>query len=266
MEVGVEEQAILSKAKRLASVLGASQPFRNCESVLQEFQNDASAGHLIAEFRRIQQEASTHQQLWDAPDTNLYAQLRALQERIEAHPVLRKLQQSESALLELLLGCVLRLGNLCEVDFVEACTGRSLAGCGTPQPPTDATASLSFYSEVSSAAEELAQGIRQSDAFRKYVQAKDSFQRDANVNRLREEMRNAQRDYLQAQNEGRVTLEMIEHVRAIQNQLREHPAIHRFSEARRDFYQLFQTVNRTVSEVLGMDVAQTLAPAQGCCG
>lgn len=261
-----EEQAIFEKARMLATALGNAMAFRDCQRALQEYQNDPSAASLVAEFSRLLQEVSTHEQLWGEPDTHRYTQLRTLQARLDAHPVVRRVREAESALLDLFLGSVLRLGVLTGVDYVEACTGRGLSGCGPGRLPMELMDAINSVPQVSSALDDLGKSICQLSAYRDFEQLRDTFQNDPGIKRLREGMQVAQDRYLQARNDGSLNAEVIDQVRATQRRLQEHSAIAQFGQARRDLYQLLQAVNRTVSEILGMDVAQTLAPSSGCCG
>lgn len=261
-----EEQAILEKAKVLATALGNAAPFRNCQRALKEYQDDPSAASLVAEFSRLQQEVSTHEQLWGEPDAHRYGQLETLRARLDAHPVVRRVREAESALLDLFLGSVLRLGMLTGVDYVEACTGRGLSGCGPGRLPMEIMDALNSVPQVSSALDDLGKSICQLAAYRRFEQTRDTFQNDPSVKQLREEMQAGQQRYLQARNDGSLNAEVIDQVRATQRRLQVNPAILQFGQARRDLYELLQTVNRTVSETLGMDVAQMLAPSGGCCG
>ena len=265
-ETIVRDQLLTDKAQTLARRLGAAKAFRDCERALEKYQSDPSAASILAEFRELQQELSTTAMLWGEPNSQRAEELRMLQRRVETHPTILAVQQAESELLTLLVGCVLRLGELTGIDYVEACTGRSLSGCGPGLAPAEIKSALANVPEVQSALEELAQSIKQTISYQMFEEARRTFLNDPEVNRIREEMNNAQRRYLQAQSEGQVTLNLIQEVRSTQSQLREHAAVKHFAETRRQVLPLFQSVNRAISEALGIDVAQMLAPARGCCG
>jgi len=72
--------------------------------------------------------------------------------------------------------------------------------------------------------------------------------------------------YVEAQKNGSRALDVIENVRTAQNRLREHPLVQDFSRRRQQVHSAFQVVNHAVGEVLGIDIAQVVAPASGCCG
>jgi cell fate (sporulation/competence/biofilm development) regulator YlbF (YheA/YmcA/DUF963 family) len=93
-----------------------------------------------------------------------------------------------------------------------------------------------------------------------------AFQNNTEVIDLRKRVRSVVGAYVEAQQNGKVDLGLIQNVRAAQNQLRDHPVVQEFSRRRQDAHGVFQAVNQAISEILGIDVAQAVAPASGCCG
>jgi cell fate (sporulation/competence/biofilm development) regulator YlbF (YheA/YmcA/DUF963 family) len=264
-QASVSEQAVVDRARELGRALGASRAFRDYEHALERYQDDPSAADLLEQVRRVQQDASMQEMLWGGSGDGA-EKLASLQQQIRAHPVIRQLQQAETELGALLFGTVLRLGDLTGIDYAEACTGRALSGCGPARPGEEFAAALHDSPEVSAAVEALGRSIRETDTFQRFEVARSAFQNDPGVVRVREQVKSAVGTYVEAQKTGAVTLDVIENVRTAQNRLREHPLVQDFSGKRQEVHSAFQTVNQAVGEVLGIDIAQIVAPASGCCG
>jgi cell fate (sporulation/competence/biofilm development) regulator YlbF (YheA/YmcA/DUF963 family) len=262
----VGEQAVVDRARELGRAIGASKAYRNYERALERYQDDPSAADLLEQLRRVEQEASTQEMLWGNPGGDWAEKLASLQQQIRAHPVIRQLQQAETELGALLFGTVLKLGDVTGIDYAEACTGRALSGCGPARPAEESAAALRDSPEVSAAVQNLGRSIQETDAFQRFKAARSAFQNDPGVVRIREQVRSAVGAYVEAQKNGSLTLDVIGNVRTAQNRLREHPLVQNFSRKRQDVHSTFQVVNQIVGEVLGIDIAQVVAPASGCCG
>jgi cell fate (sporulation/competence/biofilm development) regulator YlbF (YheA/YmcA/DUF963 family) len=264
-QASVSEQVVIDTARELGRALGASKVFRGYERALEQYQGDPSAADLLEQVQRAQQEASMQEMLWGGSGDGA-EKLASLQQQVRAHPAIRDLQQAETELLGLLFGTVLRLGDLTGIDYAEACTGRALSGCGPARPVEEFAAALRDSAEVSAAVETLGRSIQETDAFHRFKVARSTFQNDPGVVRVREQVRSAVSAYVEAEKNGSVTLDAIQNVRTVQNRLREHPLVQDFSRKRQEVHSAFQTVNQAVGEVLGIDIAQIVAPASGCCG
>jgi cell fate (sporulation/competence/biofilm development) regulator YlbF (YheA/YmcA/DUF963 family) len=261
----VGEQVVIDGASKLGRALGASRAFRDYEQAFEQYQSDPSAAELLEKVRRVQQEGSTQEMLWG--DSGDWAErLASLQQQVRAHPVIRALQQTETELAALLFGTALKLGQMTGIEYAEACTGRSLAGCGPSRGSEEFAVALRSAPEVSSALEALGGAIGETDAYRKFEVAMTAFQNNTEVIDLRKRVRSVVGAYVEAQQNGKVDLGLIQNVRAAQNQLRDHPVVQEFSRRRQDAHGVFQAVNQAISEILGIDVAQAVAPASGCCG
>jgi cell fate (sporulation/competence/biofilm development) regulator YlbF (YheA/YmcA/DUF963 family) len=264
-QASVSEQAVVDRARELGRALGSSKAFREYEQALEQYQDDPSAADLLEQVRRVQQEASMQEMLWGGSG-DWAEKLASLQQQIRAHPAIRQLQQAETELGALLFGTVLRLGDLTGIDYAEACTGRAISGCGPARPAEEFAAALRDSPEVSAAVEALGRSIQETDAFHRFKVARSAFQNDPGVARIREQVRSGVAAYVEAQKNGTVTLDLIENVRPVQDRLRDHPLVQDFSRKRQEVHSAFQTVNQAVGEVLGIDIAQIVAPASGCCG
>jgi cell fate (sporulation/competence/biofilm development) regulator YlbF (YheA/YmcA/DUF963 family) len=262
----VSEPAVVERARELGRALGASRAFREYEQAREQYRDDPSAAALLEQVRRLQQEASVQTMLWGDAGSEGAETLASLQQQIRAHPVIRQLQQAETELGTLLFGTVLRLGDLTGIDYAEACTGRALSGCGPARSAEEFAATLHDSSEVLAAVEALARSLQEIDAFHRFELARRAFQNDAGITRIREQVKSAVAAYFEAQKDGSVNQEVIENVRNAQNRLREHPLVQDFARKRQGVHSAFQTVNQAVGEVLGIDIAQIVAPASGCCG
>jgi len=265
-QAATSEQAVVDRARELGRALGASKAFRNYERALERYQDDPSAADLLEQLRRVEQEASTQEMLWGNPGGDWAEKLASLQQQIRAHPAIRDLQQAETKLGALLFGTVLKLGDVTGIDYAEACTGRALSGCGPARPAEEFAAALRDSPEISAAVEALGRSLRETDAFQRFEVARSAFQNDSSVIRIRDQLKSAVGAYVEAQKNGSVTLDVIENVRTVQNKLREHRLVQDFSRGRQEVHSAFQMVNQAVGEVLGIDVAQVVAPASGCCG
>jgi cell fate (sporulation/competence/biofilm development) regulator YlbF (YheA/YmcA/DUF963 family) len=265
-QASVSERVVIDTARELGRALGASKVFRGYERALEQYQGDPSAADLLEQVQRAQQDASTQEMLWGGSGSDGAERLASLQQQIRAHPAIRQLQQAETELGALLFGTVLKLGDLTGIDYAEACTGRALSGCGPARPAEEFAAALRDSPEVSAAVETLGRSIQEIDAFQRFEGARRAFQNDPGVIRIREHVKSAVGAYVEAQKTSAVTLDVIENVRTAQNSLREHPLVQNFSRKRQEVHSAFQTVNQAVGEVLGIDIAQIVAPASGCCG
>jgi len=261
----VSEQVVIDTARELGRALGASKVFRGYERALEQYQGDPSAADLLEQVQRAQQEASMQEMLWGGSGDGA-EKLASLQQQVRVHPAIRDLQQAETELGALLFGTVLRLGDLTRIDYAEACTGRALSSCGPARPAEEFATALRDSPEISEVVETLGRSIQETDAFRRFEVARSAFQNDPGVVRIREQVKSAVGAYVQAQKNGSVTLNVIENVRTVQNKLREHPLVQDFSSRRQEVYNALQAVNQAVGEVLGIDIAQIVAPASGCCG
>ncbi len=262
----VSEQAVIDGARELGRALGAARAFRDYEQALEQYQSDMSAADLIEQVRRLQQGASMQEMLWGDPGSDWAERLASLQRQMRAHPAIQALQRAEEGLTALLFGLVLRLGNLTGIDYAEACTGRSLSGCGPNRAVKEFDAALSNSPGVTSAIETLVASIAETEPYHRFEAAKRKFQHDPEVAQIRRQAKAAVEAYIRAQQDGTTTLEIIQQVRTAQDSLREHPVVQEFSAKRQEVHTLFQQVNLTVGEILGLDVAQAVAPAAGCCG
>jgi cell fate (sporulation/competence/biofilm development) regulator YlbF (YheA/YmcA/DUF963 family) len=262
----VNEQTVIARARELGRALGASKAFRVYERALERYQSDPSAADLLEQVRRLEQEASMHQMLWGNPGGDWAEKLACLQQRVRAHPAIQALQKAETELAELLFGTVLKLGELTGIDYAEACTGRSLSGCGPARPAEEFAAALRDSPEIVAAVETLARSIQEADSFHRLEVARRAFQNDPVVVRIQKEVKSALEAYVEAQNNSAITLDVIENMRTVQNRLREHPLVQEFSKRREEVHSAIQAVNQALGEVLGIDVAQVVAPASGCCG
>jgi cell fate (sporulation/competence/biofilm development) regulator YlbF (YheA/YmcA/DUF963 family) len=262
----VSEQTVIGKARNLARSLGASKTFRDYESALELYLHDPAAADLLEQARRLEQEASTQEMLWGNSDDGWSERLISLRQSVRMNPAIQALQQAEAGLTALLFGTVFRLGELTGIDYAEACTGRSLSGCGSARPTEEFAAVLRESPEISAAVEALARSVQETEAFHRFESAKSSFQNDPDVVRIRKEAEVAVGNYVEAERNWSVTQEAIQNVRTAQNRLREHPVVQEFSKRRQDIHGVFKAVNQAVGEVLGIDIAQIVAPATGCCG
>lgn len=256
---------VVDRARELGRALGASRAFRAYESALEGYQGDPSANNLLEQVRRLEQEAPMKEMAWGG-SSDWAERLASLQQQIRAHPAIRSLQQAETELAELLVGTVLKLGELTGIDYAEACTGRGLSGCGPDRPTEELAEAYRDSPEISTAVDALGRSIQETDAFQGFEVARRAFQNDPDVVGIRKEVKSAVEAYIKAQNNGSVTLDVIQSVRTAQNRLREHPLVQDFSRRRQEAHSVFQSVNQAVGEVLGIDVAQVVAPASGCCG
>jgi cell fate (sporulation/competence/biofilm development) regulator YlbF (YheA/YmcA/DUF963 family) len=260
------EQVMVDKARQLARELGSSRPFQEYERAREQFEADPSASALLGELRSVQQQTSTDEMLWGNSRSEWAAKMAEMQARVRAHPTIRTLREAENRLMALLFGCVLRLGDLTGIDYAEACTGRSLNGCGPAPFSAEIRSVVTQLPEVEKAIGVLGQSIQQATPYQALAQARGAFQNNPELSRIRKQTKDTQTRFIEAQGDGRLTLDLIDEVRSAQNELREHPVVLTFSEKRQEVHQLFQVVNRAVSEVLGIDVAEMVAPKTGCCG
>lgn len=262
----VSEQMVTDRARELGRALGHSEVFRGYEHALELYQGDPSAVDLLEQARRLQQEASAEEMLWGNPGGACAEKLASLREQVRAHPAVQALQHAESELVALLFSLVLKLGDLTGIDYAEACTGRSLSGCGPTRAPEDSAGALRSSPELTSAIQTLAGLITETEAYHRFDGARRKFQQDPEVVQIRKQAKTAIEAYIRAQQKDTVTVEIIQNVRNAQDSLRQHPVVQEFSAKRKEVHTLFQQVNLTVGEVLGLDVAQAVAPATGCCG
>jgi len=265
-QASVSEQVVIDTARELGRALGASKAFREYERALEHYQMDPSAADLLEQARRLEQEGSMQEMLWGNSGGDWAEKLASLRQQVRTHPAIRDLQQAETGLRALLFGTVLRLGDLTGIDYAEACTGRGRSGCGPARPAEEFAAALRDSPDIAAAVEMLARSIQETEAFQRFEVTRSAFQNDPDVVRVREQVRSAVSAYVEAEKNGSVTLDVIQNVRSVQNRLREHPLVHEFSNKRQEVHSAFQAVNQAVGEALGIDIAQVVAPASGCCG
>lgn len=265
-KIGVSEQPVIDGARELARALGASKVFRDYEHALEKYQSDPSAADLLERLRRLKQNPSMQEMLWGNPGSDWGEQLASLQQQVDAHPAIRALQESETELVDLLFGIVLRLGESTGIDYAEACTGRGLSNCGPTRSSEQFAAALRNSPEVTTAIETVVRSIRATEEYDRFEAARQKFQHDPEVLRVRKEVKAIIDSYIRAQENGTVTVETIQKVRNAQMSLGGHPVVQDLSGKRQQVHNLFQTVNQTIGEVLGLDLAQAVAPASGCCG
>jgi cell fate (sporulation/competence/biofilm development) regulator YlbF (YheA/YmcA/DUF963 family) len=226
-----------------------------------------STASAEAEVRRLQHEIATEEMLWGDADTAKVDRLRILEEQLQRRLSPSPSPTSQSELTELLLACVSRLADLTGIDYMEACTGRSLSGCCGSRVPADFQKLMLVNSSALLAAiEELAGALKQSDPFLAFERARDTFLNDLEINSLRREAEAVQKEFLAAQRDGSLSLELIDRVRSSQRKLRDHPLVACFSQSRLKAHELIQSVNRAIRDGLRLDPAQILSTSGGNCG
>jgi cell fate (sporulation/competence/biofilm development) regulator YlbF (YheA/YmcA/DUF963 family) len=258
--------AVADRARELGQALAASRAFRNYERARERYQNDPAAANLVARVRRLEAEDSVQRIIGEDAGGDWAENLASLRERVRAHPTIQALQQTESELLTLLFGAVLRLSDLTGIDYAEACTGRGASGCGPTRPKEQFVAALVDSAEVSLAVETLAHSLRETGAFMEFAAAKGRFRNDPDLVAVRKQVKSAVSAYAEAEKNGALTQDLAQNVRTSQNKLREHPLVQEFSRRRQEVNRVFQTINQAIGEVAGIDIAQIVAPASGCCG
>ncbi len=107
--------------------------------------------------------------------------------------------------------------------------------------------------------DEFIRAIKATPVGQRFAEAKRRFEGDKEVQSLMETIQNFQKAQQSLQSTD------IQSVRKAQTRLRSHPVVQEFVAARDAVGVLLRDANREVSEVLGIDVAQTVAPASGCC-
>ncbi len=263
--VSADENLLSAQAREVASQMGASARFKKYEQALEHFQSDSSAGALMESLSEVQERASKEILPWEEMEER-DKELEELNEQVRNHPTIQTLQKAESQVVELLLSFALKLGDLTGIDYAEACTGRGLNGCGPSKIPEEVKSLVAKSRELESAIGELGRLIAETAQYRTFERARKSFETDAELCEIRRELKEARRRYLNAERDGRLTVDLINQVRSTQNRIQNHPAVKLFFRERREMERVIQSVNRVVSDKLGIDVAGTLAPAGGCCG
>jgi cell fate (sporulation/competence/biofilm development) regulator YlbF (YheA/YmcA/DUF963 family) len=261
----IDEKLLSAQAREVASRMGASTRFKKYERALEHFQSDPSASALMESMGEVQKKASREILPW-GESNEWNKKLDELNEQVRNHPTIQNLRKAESQLVDLLLSFALRLGDLTAIDYAEACTGRGLNGCGPSRIPQEVKTLVAESVELEGAVGELGRIITQTAEYRKFERARKSFETDPGLCEIRKEMKEVRSRYLKAERDGRLTVEQIDQVRSAQGRLQDHPVVKLFFRERQEMEKIIQSVNRIVSDNLGIDVAGTLAPTGGCCG
>lgn len=168
----------LHTARELAEALLASEPFAAYQEAEIEFLNDDEAQDLLQRLalaRARWQAAAVSDPTSARP---LFEQVRALQAAVDANAAYARYQAARSAVD----ACVGRV--LDEVsDLISGTTRRDVpCGAGAPSP-------VAVPGRARDLARRLGRELRQTDAYRRLVEAERAFLRDANVQAWIEELR-----------------------------------------------------------------------------
>ncbi len=116
-------------------------------------------------------------------------------------------------------------------------------------------------SNLSSAAERLAQALLHSEFISAYQQAKDSLYADPQAVALLERLSTTQADLRRKQNQGTLTQEEINALRALQKEVQANPKIMAYAQTQQDAIRYLPYVNDEISELIGIDFASLAGPA-----
>lgn len=118
---------------------------------------------------------------------------------------------------------------------------------------------------LKTAADRFAETILNTDVVKSFLAYREAYERDPDINRLRKELSEAVKAFRERQRTGEVNDSDIKRVRALQAALNKHPVVEGCSHAYDLFVDVLRESNAAISELLGMDFAETAAPAHSCC-
>ncbi len=121
-----------------------------------------------------------------------------------------------------------------------------------------------LHPELAQAARTLGNALAQTKPLREYREATDRLVEDREATALLDELQCMQTDIRLRQNNGSVTAADLARLRDLQSRVKSHPTIAAFSEAQLQVQAYLPTVNRELSELLGVDFA-TLGRVSSCC-
>jgi len=119
--------------------------------------------------------------------------------------------------------------------------------------------------KVSAAARELVEALRATPVIQAYRQAEKLFHEDPEVRRLRANVERAIEAFQRSQEKGTLTQSQIDEARNLQARLQNHPVVKEFLAARDAAGEFLQGVNRSITEILGVDLGATVGPRRGTC-
>ncbi len=114
---------------------------------------------------------------------------------------------------------------------------------------------------------EFGKALKATPTLQRLAAAEQRFRSDPDVQRIREELQRHLATFQRTQQAGTLQEGHVRGVREAQARLQDHPVVAEFLEARQAVSLFLQETNRAISEILGLDFAQTVRPAGGaCCG
>lgn len=113
--------------------------------------------------------------------------------------------------------------------------------------------------------EELMASLKVAPAVSAFLDAQRRFQRDAELTRLREELRDAADALQRMKPAGAEAKAMLADVRERQARVQAHPLVQEYVATKNSADAFLKEVNAIISAQVGLDIAGTAAPAGGCC-
>ena len=135
-----------------------------------------------------------------------------------------------------------------------------LRGKGNQQRKTMSATSVTLPPTVLAAAERLAAAIEAAEPVAAYRHAKTRLDSDAHAKELLQRLSVAQADLRMRQNNGGVTQEALEEVRALQREVQSTAIIMEFAMAQQEAIAYLPQINLEISQLLGMDFASLAGP------
>jgi len=117
--------------------------------------------------------------------------------------------------------------------------------------------------EVREAARTLGETLARTRYVRAYQEARAQMEDNTEASTLLEELQQMQARFRVRQNNGGITHEDLERLRALQRQVQSHPLIGRYLETQQVAQSYLPSANREISNWLGLDFASLAG--SGCC-
>ncbi len=112
---------------------------------------------------------------------------------------------------------------------------------------------------------EFVTALKEAPSVQRFVVAQRRFQTDPGVQQLLADVQRKAQTFQRAQQDETLREEQIQEVRQAQARFYDHPVAQEFLQARDAAGTFLQETNRVMSEILGLDLGQTVGPAGGAC-
>lgn len=114
------------------------------------------------------------------------------------------------------------------------------------------------------AAEDFCASLTQDQTVRAFYSARETYDQDDEIYRLRMEYTQLVHDLRQRQDQGALTEEDVEGLRALEEKINDHEHTQALSRAQAGLAEALEKCNVQISEVLGFDYASSAAAPKSC--